>query len=125
MATVSMISSERVEELFKECLTGNGDVIVYGVHNSFGLDRNVLEAHREEIVAMLMLLPDNFKVGKGGGWSLLMAHEDKNGVQWTSFHERCEQLFLLGMGIDAVKYSMPREFWNLLPGGVPMYTITF
>ncbi len=72
---------------------------------------------------MLDELPDSFKKSGGGGMSFQNACVDKQGNQWTDFHQRMEQLFQLGIGIGKVELLMPREMWAMLPGGMPYYAI--
>jgi hypothetical protein len=38
-------------------------------------------------------------------------------------HATMEQLILLGVGIGKVKSLMPREMWDVLPGGMPYYVV--
>jgi hypothetical protein len=33
------------------------------------------------------------------------------------------QLFALGLGIGMVECQLPRELWDMLPGGVPYYVV--
>jgi hypothetical protein len=72
---------------------------------------------------MLAELPDMFKESGGGGWSFLNACDDRHGNQWTGLHQRMEQLFQLGIGIDKVECQLPREVWPALPGGMPYYIV--
>jgi hypothetical protein len=34
-----------------------------------------------------------------------------------------QNLFMLGQGLGLVGLSMPRAFWDILPGGMPYYTV--
>ena len=125
-----MINPERVNELFTDCLFKEGENIgnyvkvdVEGITRTVEFHPERLESHRTEIIAMLDELPDEFKESGGGGMSFLNACNDKHGNQWTGFHQRMEQLFQLGIGINAAKCLMPREMWEVLPGGMPYYVI--
>lgn len=119
-----MIDEKRVHEIFMNCLTGENVVLIEGVINDFGLDKNVLEKNREEITEMLRELPDEFKQSNpSGGWSFLEACRDINGNMWTSSHPRMEQLFVMGIGLGLVRLGFPRKLWSMLPGGMPYYTV--
>lgn len=117
------INASRVKELFLSCLTGKNIVEVEGIFNIYGLDKTILEENQDEITTMLNELPDEFKQSSGGGWTFLNACNDRECNQWTGLHERVEQLFMLGMGLDIVSYLMPREMWEILPGGMPYLVI--
>lgn len=129
-----MIDANEVERIFGDCLyrdeelkEGNpypsGMVEVQGVLNRFGLHPGRLASHTEEISDMLDELPDSFRSLTGGGMSFLNACEDKHGEQWTSLHQRMDQLFVLGQGIGRVQCLLPRDLWAKLPGGMPYYMI--
>jgi len=113
------ISSQRVEELFKECLSENGRVI-QGVIADFSMD---VTGHEDEIGEMLEHLPDNFMASKGGGWSFLNACMDREDNQWTGLHYVMEQLFVLGIAAERAKWVLPRDMWEVLPGGMPYVVI--
>lgn len=121
-----MIDSARVEELFQQCLSSESSsdsLLIEGVVNQAYLNKILLEQNRNEIVAMLLELPDQFRKSGGQGWSFLNACYDRHDNQWTGFHLIMEQLFMLGMGLELVSYTLPREYWSALPGGVPYITI--
>lgn len=71
---------------------------------------------------MLSDLPITFMSDEGGGMSLLSACFTKDGVQWGE-HVLVEGLFALAEGVGLAKPSLPREFWSILPGSMPYYTI--
>lgn len=119
-----MIDENRVNEIFMECLTGENVVEIEGVINDFGLDKNVLESHKEEITEMLNELPDEFKRSNpSGGWSFREACRDRNGILWTDSDPIIEQLVVMGIGLGLVRYGFPRIMWYLLPDGLPYLTI--
>jgi hypothetical protein len=113
-----------VEAIIKSCLFLEGEdtsdaVVVEGITATFGFHPDRLEERREVIERMLGDLPKEFMVDSGGGMSFLQACNDCDGNQWTGFHRRMEELFVLGMAIGKVTYCLPREYWGMLPGGVP------
>lgn len=137
------INPDRVEELLIDCLFNDDELVgaegdpmeerlpekhvyVEGILNPFAFHPERLESHRDEVRAMLDLLPMTFRVpeeGGNGGWTFLNACIDRNDVQWTGFHLRMDQLFSLGQGLGYVKQVLPRALWSSLPGGMPYYSI--
>lgn len=128
MSKATVLDPDRVETIFKNCLFLDGEdtsqyVKAEGITLNVGLHPKRLENHRTEIEAMLDELPDPFKKSIGGGYSFLGACDDRHGNQWTGLHRRMEELFLLGIAIGKVELCAPRSMWNVLPGGMPYYTI--
>jgi len=120
------LTSENVETIFMDslCETKESDgVIIEGIVASYKFDNNKVESYKNDIESMLAELPTEFRKDVGGGWSFMNACNDKDGNQWTDFHQRMEQLFCLGMAIGKVECQLPREMWESLPGGMPYYTI--
>lgn len=120
-----MIDPEEVKAIFIDCLADDPIIgkAVNGVMNSFLFHQNKLDEHKDRITEILLCLPNNFLRSGGGGWSFLQACSDKNGDLWTGFHVRVEQLLVLGIGIDMVEFQLPREMWNILPGGMPYLVV--
>jgi hypothetical protein len=120
-----------VEATFKDCLYDTKEeaesdpkaVTVEGIVWNAVLNPAKLDEHRELITKMLMELPDQFRQSAGGGWSFLNACDDRHGVQWTGLHQTMGMLFMLGEGIGKVVKPLPREMWNVLPGGMPYFII--
>ncbi|MDE2188262.1 MAG: hypothetical protein KGJ35_00830 [Patescibacteria group bacterium] len=127
--TAIKLDSARVNEIFMDCMFKDDEdkskfVRADGIVCNVGFHPGRLESHKNEIIAMLDELPDDFKEPGGGGMSFLNACNDKHGNQWTGMHRDMEQLFQLGIGIRKVKCLLPREMWGSLPGGMPYYVIT-
>ena len=123
-----ILQSDKVTEIFVDCLFNDGEdasnhVKAIGIMRGVGFHPERLESHREEIIAMLAELPDQFQQDKGGGWSFLNACRDKDGNQWTGLHSIVEQLVLLGIGIAEVEFIIPRNMWDALPGGMPYFVV--
>lgn len=129
METKPLINSAKVQEVFLDCLCRediSNQITVDGIEHNFGFIPVKIEDNREAIKGMLKNLPMEFRdvdEKGGGGWSFLNACNDKNGNQWTGFHELMEKLFCLGIAAGYVTLLMPRELWSVLPGGMPYYTI--
>jgi hypothetical protein len=96
-----------------------GAVIVKGLVHNFGFHPERLEQTRENVKDMLAQLPDEFKEG----WSFLNMCVDRNGDLWTGDHATMELLVVLAIGLELASYCAPREFWSVLPGGVPYIAI--
>jgi hypothetical protein len=123
-----ILTSAKVMNLFSDCLFKPGEdtskaVKVEGVIHTFGLHPERVARYKEEIIKMLSQLPDPFRQSAGGGWSFLNACNDRHGNQWIGLHQTMEQLFVLGIAIGRVESCMPRDMWDILPGGMPYYVI--
>lgn len=129
-----MLKAERVNEILRDCLftdaeledgslpEGQETVIANGILRKFGFHPERLRGHADEVKALLEELPDEFHKDKGGGWSFLNACMDKHGNHWAE-HPTMDELFSLGQGLGMVKETVPRERWEILPGGMPYYII--
>lgn len=125
MTTAQLLTAERVDSIFRDCLFANGEdtsghVMVKGVTREAWFHPERLKGHEAEIVEMLSELPDDFKAG---GMSFTAACFDRHNRQWTGFHGPMEYLFMLGLALGKVKEPLPRKAWKSLPGGVPYYAV--
>jgi hypothetical protein len=129
---VRKIDPNQVEQVFRGCLFRDDElaggrpdnvVAVDGVVAKFGLHPGRLEASREVVKNWLLLLPKEFRKDSGGGWSFLNACVQDNGEEWTSLHQRMEQLFVLGIGLKMVRLLTPKDTWRALPGGMPYFVV--
>jgi hypothetical protein len=131
-----LIDAERVVKILRDCLFKEDEladgqtpptaVIVEGILHPFGLHPERLENHRDEVTTMLQSLPKQFHTtenGGDGGWSFLNACQDANDVQWTGLHVTMDALFVLGIGLGLAAWLLPREYWNVLPGGMPYVVV--
>lgn len=126
MSNQSVLTSENVEKLFQSLLVQEGEQIpdksnsttVRGitVHVSFRTTK--IAKHKEEIRAMLNELPKQFRGSHGGGWTFLNMVTREDGSQWGE-QRQAEWLLLMGIAASLVKYLMPREDWDMFPGGMP------
>jgi hypothetical protein len=123
-----LISAKRVDEILIDCLGGEDyDIAVEGIINTYGFKGEKLEKYQDEVKQMLWNLPKPFlpvSVGGGGGWSFLNACQDANDVQWTGLHRSMEALLCLGIGMGLCEWSLPRELWSALPGGMPYVAVS-
>jgi hypothetical protein len=128
-----MINPNRINEIIRDCLfneeevraaNGNlpeGCVKAISVRLHLGFHPGRLESHRKEVREMLMELPITFRKSVGGGWSFLNACTDKDGNMWGQ-HRDIDELLALGIALGYISFSLPREFWPSLPGGMPYFT---
>jgi len=122
-----MIDPNELREVFKSCLFEDDEdttsaVMAYGIITDAGFHPGRLDEKREIVKGWLDQLPDEFHVHTGGGMSFLNACMTKDGNHWGE-HQSVELLFLLGMAMGYVTYPLPRELWDVLPGGMPYYTV--
>lgn len=128
-----MIDANRIEEILKDCFftkeeveAANGEpkniVEAEGLFGKLGLNSDRVGKYKEEIKGMLSELPDSFMAGKGGGMSFLNMCLDKNGTQWGE-QQNVDELFILGNACGFAKYTMPKDMWSVLPGGMPYVVI--
>lgn len=117
--------AEKVMAILMDCLfertePADSDVLVVdGIVRKFGLHPERLESHRQEVKDILREMPRQFfKVNGGGGWSFLNLCNDKNGNQWGE-HLHMEALVVLAIGLKLGRYCLPRNMWNVFPGGMP------
>ena len=122
------LTAQNVEMVFLDCLFKAGEptenyLKIEGIVNKFGFHPGRIDKHKNEIYEMLKQLPDEFQKKSGSGMSFLNACNDKDGNQWTGLHSIMEQLMTIGIAVNKVKYCLPREMWNSLPGAVPYFTV--
>ena len=124
------LTAENVYALLEECsrpfpVPDADDIITVQHHLYFSRDK--LEANRASIDELLAQLPTGFRAlgygeGAGGGWSFLNACERADGVHWGQQRD-VDLLLGLGLAIGSVQWSLPRDVWEVLPGGMPYFQI--
>lgn len=134
MAAAAKLTAEAVSETLKRCLfredepennePGSDDypVKVEAITGTFGFHRDRLEAHREQVLSWLNELPLEFLTGStggGGGWTFLNLCNRRDGTQWTGLHSTMQELCALAIGLGLAHWLMPRDMWDVLPGGMP------
>jgi hypothetical protein len=113
------LTSQNVEKLFNSCLSKAG-IFIEGKLVSARLD---IKGHEQEIISLLLQLPEDFYASKGKGWSFHQANTTKSGIEWTSTYTIIEKLVLLGIVGGVVKYLPSKNFWQSLPGEMPYFVI--
>ena len=122
MSATRVLTAEMVEQTFAACIADEG-IEVEGIVHSVIFDKGRIADHADLIASLLFELPEQFRQSSGGGWSFLNACDDRNGNQWTGLHQTMEQLFLLGLAAGLVECQLPRDMWEILPGGMPYYVV--
>ena len=122
------LTAKRVNEIFNDCLfqdtpaKGTEYIPGKGIVVKVGFNPVKIEKHAQEIHDLLHELRDEFIEDKGGGYSFLMACEDKNGHHWAE-HRTMDELFVLGFASGYAKFTLPEYLWGVLPGGMPYIVI--
>lgn len=122
-----MLTAKAVREVLISCLyredeDTSGVVPVDGVMIKVGFHPERLEAARPRILELLKELPDAFKDTGGGGASFLNACVTKDKVQWGE-HSNIDELLCLGLAARLVSFPIPRDLWEVLPGGMPYFCV--
>ncbi|MFA5130616.1 MAG: hypothetical protein WC477_06950 [Patescibacteria group bacterium] len=118
------LTAKNVESVLVDCLFNEGEptdsaVKVAGAVSLFGFNPERLKNHKEDIVSMLMQLPEEFV---DNGWSFLNACTRRDGEQWGQ-HADIDKLLCLGLAVGRVEIPLPREAWAVLPGGMPYFIV--
>ena len=122
------LTGENVEKTFVECLFKEGEdtskaIMAQGVTGQFGFNPDRLQEHKADIASLAKQLPDEFKTSGGGGSSFLKACNNAKGEQWTGLQQFMELLLVMGIATGVITYPMSKEMWDVLPGGVPYFTV--
>ncbi len=113
------VESVILTEMFDEATALRGN----GVTGQVPFDAERLEAHRDEVRAMLAELPEQFR----SGWSFLCACHDRDERLWTGLHQDMEQLFQMGTALDLAEKQDFGEMFGIpglpMPGGMPYFRV--
>lgn len=131
-----MIQASEVQSIVKKCLFNQEEIdaegkpkvpwiAAEGVVSQFGFNKERIDENAARIRELLQELPIEFQptvAGGGGGWTFLNACQDKNGELWGQQRD-VDELLTLGIASGWASISMPRDMWNVLPGGVPYFEV--
>lgn len=123
----AILNERRIDFLMENVMANDDtpDLVVDAIAQQYGFSKERVEQYREDILAMLMELPEKFRQSsKGQGSSFVSANVDKDGKVWTMNPVYIEALFAAGMAIGRVKFLLPRHMWDSLQAGMPYYQIT-
>lgn len=123
--------AQHIKDILMKCLYTNEElpgglqavppddaVIVQGLTAKFAFHPQRILDHKEEIVSILKLMSSQFFKSGGGGWSTLNLCKTEDGEQWGE-HVNMEMLVVLGIGCKMVSYTLSKDLWHILPGGMP------
>ena len=118
-----ILTAKKVETLFKFCMFDKDEdkttyVAAVGIVTTVGFHPERITASKENILAMLKELLDEFLASKGGGWTFLNMCDDRHGNQWSDLHKTMEELVLLGIGAGVAKWQM-FDMKEAMSGGMP------
>jgi hypothetical protein len=123
-----LINSDRVHEIFMDCLFNNDEdttnhIRADGISLNIGFHPERIKLHEEEISVILNNLSEAFRDDCGGGASFFAGFKTKNNEIWTADPGRVEELFQLGIAIGRMICPIPQSIWHLLPNGIPYYIL--
>jgi len=121
------LTTENVSKIVKDCLykenEDNSDAIITnGVICNFGFNPKKIESNKQDIYTLLKQLPKEFQKDSGGGMSFLNACLDNKGNQWGE-HRDIDSLLCLGIASKQAQILLPKEFWTVMPGGIPYFVV--
>lgn len=121
------IDANEVHAILMDCLFREGEpqtdpVVTEGIMHKFGFHPDRIAGHAERIHELLLNLSEWFREDKGGGWSFLNACHDADGNHWGE-HRNMDELFVLGLAAGKCRSTLPRNMWDVLPGGMPYYSV--
>lgn len=99
-------------------IDADGVIKVEAIVNSFAFDAAKIARNRVRIRGVLSVMHSNFHKHQGGGWSFLQLPMDADGIQWGEQVD-AERLTALAIAAGMGKFTLPRDMWNVLPGGMP------
>jgi hypothetical protein len=121
-----MIDALEINKMIRDCFfkpeegkPNEGEFVkVEGLIKNFGFHPKRLADKKARLIELMNDLHPNFMKNTGGGWTFLNLPFEKDGRHWGE-HPDCEAFIAMCIGNGLAKYSMPREMWDALPGGVP------
>lgn len=132
------LTSANVHEVFVSCLFKPEEVptnelplegvLAHGITINVGFHPERLKARFEDIKSLLSSLPPGFMKGENnaneenGGWSFIYLVNDKEERQWGE-QANAQELLLLGLASNLIKYAAERTLWHIFPGNVPYLVV--
>lgn len=122
------LTARRVKAIFWDCLTWTGTddlvpVFVEAVLRGAAFDLARLDAYRQEIIELLMELPDEFMEDRGDGALITHAALDRHGHWWAPHIHDAEHLFLLSIAIGCARFTVLPELWYTNPSLQPYIVV--
>lgn len=119
------LTAENVIMICNSCICT--DKAVTNVINAQGVRLNLdfdpikLVKNERSIREMLHQLPKEFRASSGGGASFLDMALDENGTLWGE-HYHVDALLCLGLAIEKLTFTLPRDKWWKFPQSMPYIT---
>lgn len=112
--------SELVRKTFSYCSLREGEdpftsLRIQGIHSVFWLNQERLEEKRALITDLVGHLSRELKKGI----SFLEICFNKDGILWTAESCVCENLLVIALGLNLIRYVEPQEEWASLPMQTP------
>ncbi len=122
-----ILTPAAVSSLMIACLSDEGAPgwRIEAIEGSYDFSLEAVQDNVPAIQRLLAELPDEFRDTneKAGAWSFLNAVDDRHGNRWAPDHLHVEALIALGLAVNLVEWTRPREDWPNLPGGFPFVTV--
>ncbi len=121
------LTAARVREIYERCYrpenTRLNTTMVDGVLLRHTFSIRMIQRSREEIIRLLLSLPEGFRADIGQGGSVLALIQRADKTFWTSDVSDTEKLIALGLASGLLNFCAARENWSKLPGGMPYVRI--
>lgn len=117
--------AQTIHDAFMDCLCKSEDknpdnqMVIEGITCKFALNPTRLETKRELVQQCINNLPTQFKEG----YTFMAMPMTKSGAQWGE-QANAQELLVMALGLNLMKYCFPKEYWSILPGGVPYVQTT-
>lgn len=121
----SVLTSDNVYEVYKECMLTDGEVdndmplvdfvVGEGITSLGVFNSERLAINKEKIADMVDCVADI-----ENGPSFLSMCTDKNGNLWTGDQGIIDLLVQLGIACEILEYPLSKDMWDVLPGSVPL-----
>ena len=120
------LTTDRVRTVYAKCFRPEGSKALHRVTVEGWLLRHTfsvrwLQTHREDIIRMLLCLPEGLRAdeGNGGTIGLMVLRGQQTKEVWTKDMSDVEKLLALGLASGLMSFCAPRNRWASLPGGFP------
>lgn len=105
-------------ELDTPGVTPDDAILVKGIVKDFAFHPQRVASYKDVIAGFCNEVGEGFQKSKGGGQTFLNLCMTRVGSQWGE-HADCEALVVLAIATGQGGYCLPRDMWNVFPGGMP------
>ncbi len=127
------LTVENVSKVFKACMyetapasvedIPHGSIIAEGIFDNHVFDPKRVEKQRDNIKDLIGQLSNQAVEGEAVVVSFMDLPITSNGRQWGE-QVNAEQLMVIGIAAEYIKYVLPSDQWSNLPGGMPMLILS-